>query len=442
MSQAAATQRQEKHVAGQEARPEEEEQRDDEKEEAQEEAEEEEAEEDEGGEEEEAEEDEEEAPEEEREEEEEVPEEEKEKEVGVGNVDVTEPLSGGSLVEELSHALGVARHSTSAAGSESVVRSALAAFCFWSRADFGAEQMKAAFSAEYVAQSDDPFIVDGSFGVVQIMQRKRDGLKVVKKTFQETVGATHVHREVTLLGLFNHPHIVKLLDFWLVDNRYVLIFEFAGKSFRALTKEWLFACAQLRKICAQLLSALAHVHKVGVVHNDICSDNVLYNRDDGRLCLIDFGSSVPCMAEFSLAAAIKTGSAAGSASTAAVPLYRAPEMLLGHDVPDYSIDIWSAGILFGQLVIGRPLFGGLDLINEIFFLFGKPEGSFWSALPRWSASFPESPKKELPSIFEERVGKAGVDFFTKMCRVERVERAGAEALCKHAFLRDERAEVA
>ena len=84
----------------------------------------------------------------------------------------------------------------------------------------------------------------------------------------------------------------------------------------------------------------------------------------------------------------------------------------------------------------------LKVVNEIFAFFGEPEGPFWSALPLWKTSFPESPKKELPPIFEDRVGKAGVDFFTKMCRVERAERAGAEALCKHAFVGDERSEVA
>ena len=63
-------------------------------------------------------------------------------------------------------------------------------------------------------------------------------------------------------------------------------------------------------------------------------------------------------------------------------------------------------------------------------------------MPLWSRSFLESTTKELPPIFEDRVGKAGVDFFMSMCRVERAERAGAEALCKHAFLRDKRAEVA
>ena len=238
-----------------------------------------------------------------------------------------------------------------------------------------------------------------------------------------------------MLGLFDHPNIVKLLDFWVVSDKYTLIFEFAGKSLRALKNEWLFACAQLKDIFKQLLSALAHVHEAWVVHNDLSAANVLYNRESGRVCLIDFGNSVPCLAEFAPAAKRKTDSVKEDTLW-----YRPRELLLGYDDPHSSIDIWGAGVLFGQLVLGQPMFPGdseIDMTMKILAFFGKPRGQFWTSLPLWKASFPKFPAKELPPIFQDRVGKEGVDFFNQMCRVDRGERASAKALTAHDFTRDD-----
>ena len=39
-------------------------------------------------------------------------------------------------------------------------------------------------------------------------------------------------------------------------------------------------------------------------------------------------------------------------------LYRAPEILLGADVYDTTVDMWSVGCIFAELFLGYPLFQG------------------------------------------------------------------------------------
>jgi serine/threonine protein kinase len=45
--------------------------------------------------------------------------------------------------------------------------------------------------------------------------------------------------------------------------------------------------------------------------------------------------------------------------------YRAPELLLGATDYDFSIDVWSQGCVFGELLIGSPLFPGQDQLFKI-----------------------------------------------------------------------------
>ena len=310
---------------------------------------------------------------------------------------------------------------------------AFGAFRFWLRKGPDGKEMKEAFKKEYEKVGDEPPITDGSFGVVHLMRRKCDARLVVSKVARDAKRAHEVHMEVALLDLFDHPNVIKLLDFWYVDQKHTLIFEFAGKSLRSLKNAWLFSCVQLQGLMKQLIAALAHVHAAYVVHNDVSAANVLYDADTERVCLIDFGNSVPCLPEFSPSVQ------KSSKSVKEVTLwYRPPELLLGFDDPHYSIDIWSVGVLFGQLIVGRPLFEGnseFDMIVKIFKFFGKPDGPWWEALPLWKESFPAFKNPGLPPIFEDRVNIDGARFFASMCRVDRDQRASALQLLEDHFIK-------
>ena len=55
--------------------------------------------------------------------------------------------------------------------------------------------------------------------------------------------------------------------------------------------------------------------------------------------------------------------------------YRAPELLLGATGYTVAVDIWAAGCVLAELLIGRPLFVGEstgDQIVEIFAVLGTP----------------------------------------------------------------------
>lgn len=48
---------------------------------------------------------------------------------------------------------------------------------------------------------------------------------------------------------------------------------------------------EMELLQTQCETALCHVHSCGVVHNDICAENILWNRDDGRVIICDFANA-------------------------------------------------------------------------------------------------------------------------------------------------------
>lgn len=102
------------------------------------------------------------------------------------------------------------------------------------------------------------------------------------------------------------------------------------------------------------------MHSAGVIHRDLKPSNILINENcDLKLC--DFGQ-----------ARVKAVHMTGYVTTR---FYRAPETMLTWKRYNEKVDIWSAGCIFAEIMLGRPLFPGknhVDQFNVITNLVGSP----------------------------------------------------------------------
>ena len=120
-------------------------------------------------------------------------------------------------------------------------------------------------------------------------------------------------------------------------------------------------------------------------------------------------------------------------------MFRAPEILLGAKTYTTSVDMWSIGCIFAELLLKEPLFqakGEIELIDMIFKLLGPPTNSSWagySSLPLAKSLAPRAPH---PHQFRKRfphLTTAGLDLLMSLLTYDPEQRLTAEEALQHTY---------
>ncbi len=162
---------------------------------------------------------------------------------------------------------------------------------------------------------------------------------------------TRFLREAETAAQLNHPNIVPIYS---VDERegivyFVMALVDGGNLAARLHDEGRLHPSEVRRIMLEVASALAYAHERGVVHRDIKPDNILIQREDGRVLVTDFGIA-RAVSEGADSRLTATGMAIGT------PAYMSPEQSTGERVIDGRSDLYSLGVVGYQMLTGDPPF--------------------------------------------------------------------------------------
>src|SRR5258707_3939047 len=162
-------------------------------------------------------------------------------------------------------------------------------------------------------------------------------------------------REVRAVARLNHPHIVQVYDFGTEgDLAYIVMEYIEGKELKDyFDAKHAFDLATIFRLMTELLDALAFEHEAGVIHRDIKPANVMIDAA-GHAKLADFGVARVTEAGGEQGEATRAGAMVGT------PSYMSPEQIQGQTI-DRRTDIFSAGILFYQLLTGQKPFEGTGM---------------------------------------------------------------------------------
>jgi serine/threonine protein kinase len=163
-------------------------------------------------------------------------------------------------------------------------------------------------------------------------------------------------REISFCSVLSpHPQIVSFLGTVPRPNgQYWLVFERLKSDLKSYLDDVqpMPNIRIVQQFTKEMLLGLAHCHARGIIHRDLKPANILLTHDLLHLKLADFGL------------ARKLGGWSRFMSPHIVTLwYRAPELfspVQENAVYTAAIDIWSAGCILAQLLIGRPLFVSRD----------------------------------------------------------------------------------
>lgn len=206
----------------------------------------------------------------------------------------------------------------------------------------------------------------GQFGVIKLATCLKTGKEVavkiiskddLKKTLKNDA-KEKLLREINIMKICDHPHIVKYIDFYTDDSQYYIVMEYVkcGDLFEIILRAKNFSISDVRKVFCQMISAMEYCHGNLIAHRDIKLENILVA--DKKEILVK-------IADFGLSNYIKTDALHNTACGSLE--YAAPEILMKSTYNPIRSDIWSMGVVLYTMATQCFPWGGslIDIRNRI-----------------------------------------------------------------------------
>lgn len=224
------------------------------------------------------------------------------------------------------------------------------------------------------------------YGARDLLLRRRVAVKVFHPELARSESQRRrIRREAQLLAHLEHPHVIPLLDFGEEPQRllaaeapphgahvelvsvgdplaFLVMPLLRAPTLRDLVLAGTLGWQRALSLVRQLLEAVAVLHRRGVLHRDLKSQNCLVTRRAGRdhLYLLDLG-----LARVTAPDLVSGGSGRPSVSHSepgaivGTLAYLAPEQARGGPV-DERADLYAVGVILFELLTRRVPFTGSD----------------------------------------------------------------------------------
>lgn len=187
-------------------------------------------------------------------------------------------------------------------------------------------------------------------------------IKIMRAPNNEKLMNKIFEQEVSFLRKVGHENVVKLYDFFIDDNKYVIILEYleGGTLQMKLDQQGCMPYSQIQHIFVPILQAVQFFHSENIVHRDIKPTNICFDTYD-RPKLIDWGFSTSTKEKKYLTDFCGT-----------FP-YASPENITKKPYNGKATDIWALGVTLYMCAFNRIPWAGEtnyeqcnNLVNGIF----------------------------------------------------------------------------
>ncbi|XP_049311024.1 probable serine/threonine-protein kinase dyrk2 isoform X1 [Bactrocera dorsalis] len=311
-----------------------------------------------------------------------------------------------------------------------------------------------------VSYTDTKVIGNGSFGVVfQAKLCDTGELVAIKKVLQDR---RFKNRELQIMRKLEHCNIVKLLYFFYSSGEKLAEFPIDIGIFASVLKpqrdevflnlvleyipETVYKVARqyaktkqtipinfIRLYMYQLFRSLAYIHSLGICHRDIKPQNLLLDPETAVLKLCDFGSAKQLL------------HGEPNVSYICSRYYRAPELIFGAINYTTKIDVWSAGCVLAELLLGQPIFpgdSGVDQLVEVIKVLGTPTREQIREMnPNYTEfKFPQIKSHPWQKVFRIRTPTEAINLVSQLLEYTPSARITPLKACAHPFFDELRQE--
>ena len=284
----------------------------------------------------------------------------------------------------------------------------------------------------------------GAYGVVCAAKDNRTGqrvaIKKIPKVFEVLTIAKRTYRELKILRHLRHENIISILDVMqppddlsTFQDVYVVLDLMESDLHHIIHSVQPLSDEHIKFFLYQILRGLKYIHSASVLHRDLKPSNMLINQN----CELKIG-------DFGMARGLSSSPEDHSTfmtEYVATRWYRAPELMLSLSEYSFSIDMWSVGCVFAEMLARRHLFPGQNYLNQlqlVLSVVGTPNEEYIKGVgservKTYLQTLPPRKPVDLAILFPE-AGTVALDLLENLLQLDPKKRLSAEDSLAHKYL--------